>query len=119
LGTLTGEWKFKSVSSSNPNDIRRGTCNIVKNQGALKLNGNFLENENPVGNWESGMYKLGDSRLDFFYELHELKQGQQELSNGICTLTFGSVSEKISEMDGIWILVGKQKAAGSITFSRI
>lgn len=114
LRKLRGAWDFESKSSNNT--LRKGTCDITLKFGLLEVAGTFSDAGRVVGSWNSVMTRVEENRMYMVYTLTEGKDGREELSRGVSTLSFDSSS--ITSMTGQWSLVGRESRLGSVTFTR-
>lgn len=114
LKQVLGRWRFEAVSAHGT--TRSGQCSITNPGGVITINGSFMENGQPVGDWRSQMAQLSDSELAVVYNLTEVRDGHEESSKALCTLHFDP--ESVSPMTGRWVVVGRDNAYGTVTYTK-
>ena len=114
LKQVIGRWTFEAESGHGTK--RGGHCTITAPGGILTIEGSFIEDGMPVGEWRSQMARLTDSELSIVYTLTELRGGASKSSRAVCTLHFDPVS--VSPMKGAWVVVGAADAYGTITYTK-
>ena len=114
MDELKGEWSMKSKSIHDT--VGQGNWFIDVERGRLVINGDLSENGENVGQWSSEMAQVKENKLYVFYSLTQVKDEENVKLDGICTLSFGA--SPVKTMQGIWIIVGKGKAAGELTLTK-
>lgn len=112
---LEGDWEYRS-NSFDGRISRVGNFYIRNDKGRLILSGDFRANGKRAGNWESEMVMLKENQLSFLYTLVELKEGEHQKTDGFCKITFGKCP--VSEMSGIWVVIGEKGISGEIYLIR-
>ncbi len=111
---IIGKWDYKSESSHGT--IRTGWCEISVRDGELTLAGNFTKDGKGVGSWESQVARVRENRLIFYYILKDNSTEEHAFVDAVTILVFQG--DKPTQMEGDWIVVGKDKKYGRVDYTR-
>ncbi len=111
---VCGRWDYRSESSHGT--IRTGWCEISVQDGELSLAGNFSKDGKGVGSWQSQVARVRENRLIFYYVLNDNSDAGHQSVDAVTILVFQG--EKPAQMEGDWIVVGKEKKYGRVDYTR-
>jgi hypothetical protein len=112
---LVGKWNI--ISESSHKRILTGNATVQFTNGVLRLNGNFYENRQPIGDWYSESAQvINDSTLVIIYSFQEQKDDQLERHQGVCTFQLGD--SPITKLTGFWVVVGRTEMYGVAEYTK-
>lgn len=112
---LLGEWEMESTSTHKT--VGKGKFQIDDKDGKLGISGNWQEGGVDIAQWESEFTGLRDHTLYIYYEMRQTKEGDYKNLEGMCRLNFGS--KPITEMKGIWSVIGEEFTHGRMTCKKV